>query len=155
MKSTAAICAATLLVLGGPALAAHGKAGLWRMTSTTDMAMKGMAMPGAQSHTSLMCMSQEEVDADTPPHIDQTATGCETHVTSMTPSALNADLVCKGSLKGDGHMQIVYRGAEHYAGTYSFKGAVEGNQSTMTTSFKGDWLKADCGDIKPYKLRTQ
>jgi len=143
------------LATGGSALAAHGKAGLWRIRSTTAMEMKGVAPSGAHSHTSHMCMSQAEVDADTPPHIDQTATGCQTHVTSATPSALTADLVCDGSLKGQGHMQIVYRGDAHYAGTYSFHGAVEGNDSTMTTSFKGDWLKADCGRVKPYKLRTQ
>lgn len=155
MKTAAAtLCAVALLAAAGPALA-HGKAGLWRVRSTTDMTMKGVTPAGAQSRTTHMCMSQEEVDTDTPPHIDQTATGCESHVTSVTPSSLNVTTVCDGSLKGKGHMQIVYRTPEHYAGTYSFTGAVEGNQSSMTTSFRGDWLKADCGDVKPYKLRTQ
>jgi hypothetical protein len=52
-------------------------------------------------------------------------------------------------------MRISYSGAEHYTGTYSFKGTVEGNATDMNTRFKGDWVKADCGAIKPYNLRTQ
>ena len=149
------LAVAAFILAPSAAFAGHGKAGLWNITATTDMAMTGMKMPGAQSHISQMCMSQEEVDTDAPPHIDQMATGCTTHVTSATSSSMTAKMVCSGNLKGDGHMQIVYRSAEHYAGTYSFKGAVEGNPSTMTTSFKGDWVKADCGDVRAYKLRTQ
>lgn len=147
--------AVLLLLSPTAAFAGHGKAGLWRVTATTDMAMAGVTPPKAQSHVSRMCMSQAEVDDDAPPHIDPASTGCQTRVTAKTPSALTAEMVCSGALKGKGNLQIVYRGDEHYAGTYSFKGTVEGNASTITTSFKGDWMKADCGKIKPYKLRTQ
>jgi hypothetical protein len=64
-------------------------------------------------------------------------------------------MVCNGEMKGTGRMQIAYSGPEHYAGTYSFKGAVHGHDMSTTSSFKGDWVKADCGNVKPYKLRTQ
>lgn len=149
------IFAALLLLVPTAAFAGHGKAGLWRVTATTDMAMAGMTQPKAQSHVSQMCMSQAEVDDDSPPHIDPASTGCKTRITGKTPSSLTAEMTCGGALKGMGNLQIVYRGDEHYAGTYSFRGAVEGNKSTITTSFKGDWLKADCGSVRPYKLRTQ
>ena len=153
-----------VLASSGAALAGHGKAGLWNVTSTTDMnmvmppqvaaQMKGMRMP-PQSHTSQMCMSQEEVDSGDAPHIDQAATGCVTKVTSATASDMTAAMTCNGRLKGTGQMRISYSGTEHYTGTYDFKGTVEGNATTMNTHFKGDWVKADCGAIKPYKLRTQ
>jgi len=49
-------------------------------------------------------------------------------------------------------LEVTY---EHYRGSYSFTGQVEGNPTRMTTHFKGDWVGANCGDIKPYRLRTQ
>lgn len=159
------ICAVIFAVmLPGAAVAGHGKAGLWNVSSTTQMHMsmppgmetagKPMAMP-ATSHTTRMCMSQEEVDSSSPPHVDEASTGCITKLLSATTSAMTAAMTCNGRLKGTGRMQISYAGAEHYRGSYSFTGQVEGNPTTMTTRFKGDWLKADCGSIKPYKLRTQ
>ena len=155
-----------VLASSGAALAGHGKAGLWNVTSTTEMnmtmppqvaaQMKSMhSQAPAQTHTSQMCMSQEEVDSGSAPHIDPAATGCVTKVTSATASGMTAAMTCNGRLKGTGQMRISYRGAEHYSGTYDFKGTVEGNATTMDTHFKGDWVKADCGAIKPYKLRTQ
>lgn len=149
----------------GPALAGQGKAGLWNVTSTTSMAMtmppevaaqmKGMnmAMP-TRTHTSQMCMSQAEVDSGAPPHIDQQATGCVTKVTSASAAGMTAVMTCTGRLKGTGQVKVSYSGAEHYTGSYSFKGTAEGAPTTMNTTFKGDWVKADCGAIKPYSLRT-
>jgi hypothetical protein len=158
-----ALAALVAVTLPGAALAGHGKAGLWSVSSTTQMNMtmpgmgagdRAMAMP-ATSHTTQMCMSQEEVDSSAPPHIDQAGTGCTTKLLSATATSMKAAMTCNGRLKGSGQMQITYRGAEHYQGTYDFKGQVEGNATAMTTRFKGDWVKADCGAIKPYKLRTQ
>lgn len=157
---------ACVLVLSSPAAwAAHGKAGLWNVTSTTslDMTMppgmqdhmKDMKAPAPESHTTQMCMSQEEVNSDRPPHIDQRQTGCDTHVTSMSGTSLSAELTCNGAMKGSGHMRLTYTGAEHYRGSYDFKGTVENNPTTMRTTFHGDWVKADCGDVRPYRLRTQ
>lgn len=154
------------LLAPAPALAGHGKAGLWNVTSTTSMAMamppevaarmKGMNMTlPPQTHVSQMCMSQAEVDSGAPPHIDQAATGCTTKVVSASAAGMTAVMTCTGRMKGTGQVQVTYSGAEHYTGSYSFKGTVEGNATDMTTRFKGDWVKADCGAIRPYRLRTQ
>jgi hypothetical protein len=160
-RSFLAAAAVAAVMLPGAALAGHGKAGLWKVSSETmlDMAMpKGMekaAQMPATRHTTHMCMSQEEVDSGAPPHIDQAGTGCTTRLLSATATGMTAAMTCNGRLKGSGQMQITYRGAEHYQGKYDFKGQVEGNATAMTTRFKGDWIKTDCGAIKPYKLRTQ
>lgn len=172
MSGTSAILKAGILgtglvlMLPAAALAGHGKAGLWTVTSTTNMNMAmppevaaqmkamNMKMP-SNTHTSKMCMSQAEVDANAPPHIDQGATGCTTKVTSASASGMTAVMTCTGRMKGTGNVKVTYSGAEHYTGAYSFKGTVEGNPTDMKTDFKGDWVKADCGAIKPYSLRTQ
>lgn len=166
-KQMSGVIAVALILAPGAALAGHGKAGLWNTSSTTNMALAmppevaaqmkamGMAMPKTQTFTSQMCMSQAEVDSSKPPHIDQGATGCTTKLLSATASSMTAQMICNGRMKGTGNMKISYRGAEHYEGSYDFKGTVEGNPTNMSTSFRGDWVRADCGAVKPYSLRTQ
>jgi hypothetical protein len=156
---------AAAALIAAPAWAKHGKAGLWNVTSTTDVglpaktvaAMKKLGEPiaAAQPVTVPMCMSQAEVDADTPPHLDRAATGCVMKVVTQTPAVLKASMLCKGAMKGTGGIEVSYRGAEHYAGTYNFKGTLNGRPTDVTTRFKGDWVKADCGKVQPYRLRTQ
>lgn len=166
-KQMSGVIVAALILAPGAALAGHGKAGLWKTSTTTNMAMTmppemaaqmkamGMKAPAANTFTSQMCMSQAEVDSSKPPHIDQGGTGCTTRVLSQTPSSMTSEMTCNGRMKGTGRMQISYRGTEHYQGSYDFKGTVEGNPTSMSTSFRGDWVKADCGAVKPYSLRTQ
>jgi hypothetical protein len=112
-------------------------------------------MPGSEPVTVQMCMSKEEVESDVPPHLDSAATGCDTKLVSQTAGAMRANIICKGQMKGTGSIAITYNGPEHYTGTYSFKGTSYGHATSMTTRFKGDWVKADCGKVPPYKLRTQ
>ena len=155
--------AATLVAV--PAFANHGKVGLWSVTSRTDVALSrelaaqmkasGMQMPGAQPMTVPMCMSKEEVASNAPPHLDSGATGCNTKLVSQTADAMHARIICKGQMTGSGSIEVSYKGTQHYTGSYSFTGTSYGRPTTMKTSFTGDWVKADCGKVQPYKLRTQ
>ena len=154
-----------LLLAAAPAFARQGKAGLWNVTSTVEMALPpetaaamkkmGMAMPGAKPVTSQLCMSQAEVDSDRPPHLDRAATGCDTKLVKQTATGMTANMVCKGNMTGTGTIQVTYKGDTHYSGFYGFKGTSGGRPVDMTTRFTGDWVKADCGNVKPYNLRTQ
>jgi hypothetical protein len=117
------------------------------------MKAMGMNMPMGQTFTSQICMTQAEVDADAPPPVSRKESGCTTKVTSQTASAMAAQMVCDGDMKGTGQMQISYNGAEHYAGSYSFKGSMNGHPADMRSNFKGDWVKADCGAVKPYMAK--
>ena len=152
-----------LLLTPGMAFAGHGKAGLWNVSTTMNMAnmqmppeameqMKkmGMKMPSARTFASQICMTQAEVDSDTLPPLSKNESGCTNHIVRQTGSAMSAQTVCTGEMKGSGQMQISYSGAEHYTGSYSFKGTMSGQPMDTTSSFKGDWVKADCGAVKPY-----
>ena len=143
------------------AFAGHGKAGLWNVSTTMNMGnmqlppeaaakMKemGMKMPSAQTFNAQICMTQAEVDADKPPPMGRSS-GCTAHVTSQTGTSMTADMVCDGEMKGNGHMQVSYTSPEHYAGSYSFKGVAGGRPMETSSSFAGDWVKADCGSVKP------
>jgi hypothetical protein len=154
-----------LAVIAVPAMAKQGKVGLWNVTSSTDVTLPpqvaaalkkaGQSLPAAKPMTVQMCMSQAEVDSSEPPHLDSKATGCVTKTTRQTASEMTATMTCNGDMKGSGSIQISYSGNEHYAGSYSFKGTSFGSPANITTRFKGDWVKADCGSVKPYSLRTQ
>lgn len=156
------LAAIILLSSSGLALAAHGKAGLWSVSTImggmtmqippealAQMKAMNMKMPDNQTIVSQMCMTQAEVDADKPPAMDRGKEHCTTNVTSKSASSMTADTVCTGEMQGTGHVQISYTGDTQYAGSYSFKGVAQGNPVSMSSSFKGQWLKADCGSVKP------
>ena len=166
MKKTFGI-AAVLLLATAPALAGHGKAGLWDVTTTMHMPnmpqippealammkQRGMKIPGSGEpmHTRI-CMTQADVDSDLPRFTSRDMT-CQPHILSRTGSEVTIDMVCSGEMKGTGHMHVAYSGAEHYTGSYSFRGMVDGHPQDMSSSFSGDWVKADCGAVKPFDRR--
>jgi hypothetical protein len=163
MKRILCMAAALLMVSSGAAFARHGKAGLWNISTTMDMRMAippealaqmkkaGVTMPTAQTMNTQMCMTEAEVESDKPPQMSNNKTGCESHLVSQTASSMVADMVCKnGEMQGTGHVEVTYNGAEHYSGSYAFKGSVQGHPSGMSSTFRGDWVKADCGSVKPY-----
>ena len=156
---------AALLLSPGMALAGHGKAGLWNVSTTMNMAMQmppeamaqmkkmGVTMPSARTFASQICMTQAEVDSDKLPPMGKCDSGCTSHIVSQTGYSMAAQTVCNGEMKGTGQMQISYSGAEHYTGSYSFKGNMSGQPMDTSSSFKGDWEKADCGAVKPYSAK--
>ena len=163
VKKILLLSAALLPLAPGLALAAHGKAGLWNVSTTTDMAMAmppeaaaqmkamGIKMPNAHTITTQICMTQAEVDADKPPQMGRDQSGCTTRLLSQSAGAMKAEMVCSGpTMKGNGQIEVAYTGAEHYAGSYNFKGTMEGQPANMSSRFSGDWVKADCGAVKPF-----
>lgn len=156
---------AALLLSSGIAFAGHGKAGLWNVSTTMNTAMQmppeameqmkkmGMKMPSARTFASQICMTQAEADSDKLPPMGKNESGCTSHLVSQTSSSMTAQTVCNGEMKGSGQMQISYSGAEHYIGSYSFKGNMSGQPIDTNSSFKGDWVKADCGAVKPYTAK--
>lgn len=158
-----ALLGAALILVPAAAFAAHGKVGLWTVTSTMEMKdmppmppqavemmkQRGMPIPG-QPFTTQMCMTQEQVNADKPPSFNDRGESCDTKVLSSSPSAMHTQVTCHGRVDGVGDMQISWRGTDHYEGTYSFQGTAGGRPQNMTTHYSGDFVKADCGSVKPY-----
>jgi hypothetical protein len=160
---TCTLMGTALILAPVAAFAAHGKVGLWNVTSTMDMKgmpamppeamemMKArhMPMPG-QPFTTQMCMTQDQVNADKPPSVRNDDVSCDTKVLSSSPGAMHTQVTCTGRVNGTGDMQMSWRGTDHYEGTYSFKGESGGRPQDMTTHYTGDFVKADCGTVKPY-----
>ncbi|HET7084492.1 MAG TPA: DUF3617 domain-containing protein [Rhizomicrobium sp.] len=161
------LTAAAIGLLPAAAFAAHGKPGLWTISTTMQMAnmpqmppeamammkARGMKVPGMGGApiVSQICMTPEQVNDDKlPSMMHEREESCTSKVLSQTPSSVTAEATCHGRMEGVGHFQISWRGNEHYEGTYNFKGSMEGRPQEMTSHYTGDFVKADCGSVKPH-----
>lgn len=163
--SLSALIAASLVLIPAAAFAAHGRVGLWTVTTTVQMSgmpqmppealamMKAhhVAVPNSgEPTTTQMCMTQEQVNADKPPAMSNREESCDTKVLSQSAALTEAQITCHGRMDGVGHVKISWRGTDHYEGTYNFKGTMEGRPQEMSTHYTGDFVKADCGAVRPF-----
>jgi len=168
-KFITALVTAGVVLAPMAALAAHGRPGLWNVTTSMEMAnmpqmppeamammkSRGMKMPGmGQPMTSQMCMTKEQVNGDTPPAMHKREENCTTKLLSQTGTSMKSQVTCHGRMEGVGLSEMSWRGNEHYEGTYSFKGTMEGRPQSISTRFSGDFVKADCGAVKPAKVMS-
>ena len=160
MKVKLALCAAAagaLLMAPGAALASHGKAGLWQITTSmsgmeamippqarAQMKKSGMSMPDFSHITSQHCMTPQEVAVDTPPPMPK---NCHLDNLQHSGGHFSADLSCSGRMNSTGHVDMAYSDAEHYAGSAIMHVTMSGQATTLTNHFEGHWLKADCGSV--------
>lgn len=144
------------------ALAAHGKAGLWEVTTRMNMPgmmaaippdqmarmrAMGIQMPNGQTFTAQHCMTAADVAADKPPPMRNTRECTATNI-SQDAHTMNVTMTCSGDMDGQGHLSVTYDSDEHYSGSYTFTGTAHGHPASVSNSFEGRWLSADCGTVK-------
>ncbi len=170
MKILPLIAAAALLPIAASAMP-HGKPGLWTITTSMKMANapqippealkmmkeRGIKIPGMDGApiVSQICMTPQDV-AEGAHAMDrmrnQHGISCNPKVLSETSSSIVTEVTCKGEMmEGVGHSQMSWRGDSHYEGDYSFKGVMHGQPNEMHTHFSGDFVKTDCGAVKPFR----
>src|SRR3954471_8550247 len=109
---TLALIAAAVGLAPVAAWAAHGKPGLWTISSTMQMAnmpqmppeamammkARGMSIPGMGGApiVSQMCMTPEQVSGDVPPNMNRDAKNCTTKLLSQTATSMKAEVTCHG-----------------------------------------------------------
>ncbi len=156
-----AAASATLALVAAPALAGHGKVGLWNVTITTNMAgmpdmsklppeaqammkARGMTMNG-NSMSVQHCMTQEEVNADHPSMRNEKE--CKVSNMKTSGNSFSADMVCNGQMQGTGHVEFVFDSPEHYTGKTSMNGTAGGHPVNSSTTMEGRWVSADCKGV--------
>ncbi|HKQ46102.1 MAG TPA: DUF3617 domain-containing protein [Rhizomicrobium sp.] len=173
-KTLSGLIACAVVIAPAAAWSGHGRPGLWKITSSMEMpnmpqmpqmppeamAMmkaRGMQMPGMGGAPIVteICMTQEQVNADRPPALNNHAENCTTKILNQSATSVTAETTCHGRMEGVGRSQMSWRGTDHYEGTYSFKGRMEGRAHAMTTRFTGDFVKSDCGAVKPHMPKAQ
>ncbi len=147
----------------------HGKPGLWTVTTTMKMGdmpklppqvlemMKKRGMPGMGGPVvSQMCMTPQDVSqgaAAAQRLRDQHQVNCTPRVISETSSSASTEITCHGTMEGIGRSQMRWSGDSHYEGDYSFNGTMRGHPNSISSHYVGNWVKSDCGSVKPFSAK--
>jgi hypothetical protein len=168
MKHSSLIAAALVLIPAAALAMPHGKPGLWTITTSMKMAnmpqmspqmmammkQRGIKMPGMEPMVSQICMTPGDVKEGAAAQQrmrDQHEVNCTPKVLSETASSVTTEITCHGNMEGVGRSQISWRGDSHYEGEYSFKGSMHGRPNDMSSHYVGDFVKGDCGSVKPFR----
>jgi len=126
-----------------------GNAGLWEVTTTT-IVIKSPIPPGAPggpprpgSHTTMVCLTQEMVDAGA--LLPQSRGQCRIQDKVVKPGGVTGTYVCTGRMKGMGKLESTLPDLEHVNSSIHFEGTTEVNAqsrplewtTTSTSVFKG------------------
>jgi Protein of unknown function (DUF3617) len=153
-------CVLALGIAAGPALALHGKAGLWQLSVRMNMAnlnippeqltkMKAMGinLPNSQTISATHCMTPDEVSLDRPINT-HSSKNCTFSKSVVQGDAIDVDLTCSaGNTQETGHISVTYDGNEHFVGDTRFTGTANGHTTDVSTHIEGRWLSPDCGKV--------
>jgi hypothetical protein len=172
MKLVVLFAAAAILLPVTASAMPHGRPGLWNIITTMKMAAmpqmspqmmemmkaRGIKMPGmgGEPVVTQMCMTADDVKEGMSAARrmrDQHEVNCTPKVLSETASSVTTEITCHGTMEGVGRSQISWRGDSHYEGDYSFKGTMHGHPNEMGSHYVGDFVKADCGSVKPFRAK--
>lgn len=153
-----AFAAIAAVLAASPALAAHGKVGLWQITIRMNMAgmippaqlakmrAMGLHMPTDSASTHRHCMTAAEVAMNRPPPSSH-GMDCKVQNVRITGQSFSSDTVCSGRMQGTGHATMTFSSPEHYSGRVNFTGTAHGRPANMTMSVDGKWLSPSCGKV--------
>ncbi len=172
MKPAVLIAAAVLLAPAAAIAMPHGRPGLWTISTSMKMAnmpqmspqmmemmkSRGIKMPGmgGEPIVSQICMTPDDVKEGAAAQQrlrDQHEVNCTPRVLSETSASVTTEITCHGNMEGVGHSRVSWRGDSHYEGDYSFKGSMHGHPNAMDTHYVGEFMKSDCGSVKPFRAR--
>lgn len=127
-KLTTLLCGIALLSLANGAAAAGMKAGLWEITTTTEMpGMPFTPPPTTMTH----CYTAEDVK-DQQSVVPQQDGNCKITDLRSSGNKVTWKMVCSGEQKGKGSGEITYSGNTAYQGKMKFE--TEG--MTMNSTYK-------------------
>lgn len=156
----AGIIVAGLALAPEIAFAGHLKPGIWKMTTAIDLGASvpqippeqlarlqsmGIKVPApGQGITTQQCVTPEMAARDAPPHMGSNDSGCTSQNEKVSVSSMSADLVCSGTMKGQGTMQLTFADQEHYTGLFTFKGVSSGHPVDLKSTFTGERISGAC-----------
>jgi hypothetical protein len=175
-SSLVAAAAAALCIASLPASAQTMKPGLWEINNKMgggqmDQAMaemhKQMAqMPPAERKqmedmlakqgvrmspgagggmTVQMCMTKEMAERNDMPMQD----GCRMTQNTRSGNTMKMAYACTNP-PSSGEGQVTFSSPEAYSSKMTMRMQEKGKTETMTMDTTGKWLKADCGNVKPF-----
>jgi len=130
-----------------------GKAGLWEVTTSTTWT-KSPVPPGSPGgpprgtpHTTVVCLTQEMVDAGA--LLPQSRGQCRLEDKVVKPGSVTASYVCTGKMRGIGKLESTLPDLEHVHGSIHFEGTLDVNAQAKpiewTTTSDAVFKGAQCG----------
>ena len=110
------------------------------------MGKQGVRMtPGAGGMSVQMCMTKEMVERNDMPMQD----GCRMTQNSRSGNTMKMAFACTNP-PSSGEGQVTFTSPEAYTSRMTMRMQEKGKTETMTMDTTGKWLKADCGNVKPF-----
>jgi hypothetical protein len=162
---------APLFTMTANAAEANLRAGLWQITTTSDLLLLaphvppeqmqnlkdlanqyGLEMPQIENGAAISqaCITQEMAAQKTLPNFYQSQLGCSSKNASREGNNYKVDFVCTSAeLKGNGTATGTITNPEAFTGQTNFIGQAQGNAVNEKADVSGKWLNASCGAVKP------
>lgn len=157
--------AAAVVLAQAPSL--DVKMGLWEITSTMDMGGQMPAMDtsrmtpeqraqveammknmtGAHPTVVKTCITKEKFDRSSFA-TEQPGTTCTQNITTNTSSTLEATVSCKGGAAVTSRLHIDALSSTSIKGSFTVATSEQGRGMNMNSTMTGQWLGADCGNVK-------
>lgn len=160
-----------LLINVANAAESNMRAGLWEISTTSDLLLLAPHLPPDQMQSikdlaedygfeipkiengaaiSQVCITQEMVNNNTLPNFHQPQLGCTSKNESRSGNQYKIDYVCASSnLKGSGTAAVIITSPKTFTGQTNFSGEAQGNPVNEHADIDGKWINASCGAVKP------
>jgi Protein of unknown function (DUF3617) len=147
------------------------RAGLWQITTTSDLLLLvphipadqmqgvkdiateyGLEMPQVENGAAISqaCITQQMADTKTLPNFYNAQLGCKSNNATRSGNNYKTDFVCNSAdLTGKGTAVGIITNAETFSGQTNFTGQAQGNPVNERADINGKWLNASCGAVKP------
>lgn len=109
------------------------------------MKSRGVTM-GAQGTTAKFCLTKEQ--AAKPPEARLTG-DCQPTDVKRSGNTMSYRFACTTPQQVTGEGRLTYVSDKAYSGSANVTTQVKGQPQQMTMDMTGQWLAADCGDVKP------
>lgn len=147
------------------------RAGLWEMTTTSDLLNLlplvppnqlsqmqklakeyGLEMPQIENGSAIShsCITQEMAAQKTLPKFYQEESGCVTKDAVREGNRYKVNFTCNSpELKGNGSADGLLTGPQTFSGITQFTGQARGINVNEKADITGKWIAENCGNIKP------
>ena len=105
----------------------------------------GFGAGGPGSFDSQVCVSKEMAARN---EVPSAKAGCRQSVTSSSGNTMKISFTCS-SPPSSGEGQITFASREAYTMTMVVTSAANGHEQKTNMTTNGQWLSADCGNVKP------
>lgn len=109
------------------------------------MASRGVKM-GAQGSSVKFCLTKEQAARPAEPRVNE---NCTQQVEQRSGNTVKFKFECTRPEGSSGEGEMTYLNDKAYTGKTQMTAQVKGKPQQMSMEMTGQWLAADCGDVKP------